>query len=63
MSAPVMKDMLHHAIDKLIAAGFTPLATIGDQGSNNRSLLGKLDITVSRSYFEHNGHRVICIHV
>ena len=31
MSAPVMKDMLLHAIDKLIAAGFTPLVTICDQ--------------------------------
>ena len=57
-----MKDMLLHAIDKLTAAGFTPHVTICDQGSNNRSSIGKLDITVSRPYFEHNGHRDICMY-
>ena len=57
-----MKDMLLHAIDKLTAAGFTPLVTICDQGSNNRSSIGKLDITVSRPYFEHNCHRDICMY-
>jgi hypothetical protein len=55
MSSIVLKSMLLTCIDKVQETGLIVKAVICDQGSNNRSMISKLGVSVKQPNFLHNG--------
>ena len=64
IKASVLQTLTKSCITKLQAIGLNVVALICDQGSNNRSFLGKMgeNISVNRPYIMHNDRKIFVIY-
>ena len=58
MSPDTIKTLLFECIDKLQSAGLIVKVVICDQGSNNRSLLNKLGVSLTQPFFSYNNSTI-----